>query len=475
MSRGRTRRVSGAISITARVTCLFALIASVAVCAVGMSFYDATRAALAKRADYQLIARVEHMRALLHDLYTVQQIETRPALFETMLGDEQDVIVFRRPGVPPFIDVNPEHVPLPAFTPVPANRAVTLGALREGRRGDGVRTRWLAANAQIGGHGENVEIVAAHVMTQEERVLRVYRARVFWTIAGAVLAAALCGFWALRRGLSPLREMAGRAAEITPERLSTRLDIAASPPELRQLAHSFNDMLDRLATGYHRLVQFSADLAHELRTPIGVLIGQTQVTLVHARSAAEYRSVLESNLEELEHLARIAQNILFLAQADHETQRIERTTLDIGDELDTIQTYFEGLADERGLRFALHAAGTMRAHPVMCRRAISNVVVNAVRYALPNTTITLSGEDTSEGAVITVGNQAEPIPADQLERLFDRFYRGDDSRSAFTESSGLGLAIVRAILTLHGGSATIDCTPRGWITVRMVFPWPAAA
>ncbi|MGI4983060.1 MAG: heavy metal sensor histidine kinase [Janthinobacterium lividum] len=470
MRRGRTPWRSRSVSITARVACLFALIACVAVCAVGMSFYDATRAALAKRADYQLIARVEHMRALLHDLYTMQQIEARPALFETMLGDEQDVIVFRRAGTPPFIDVNPEHMPLPALVPVPANRVVRLAALHEGRRADGARTRWLAANAQIGGQGDNIEIVAAHVMTQEERVLRVYRARVFWTIAGAVLAAALCGFWALRRGLSPLREMAGRAAEITPERLSTRLDVAAAPPELRQLAHSFNDMLDRLATGYHRLVQFSADLAHELRTPIGVLIGQTQVTLAHARSPAEYRGVLESNLEELEHLARIARNILFLAQADHATQPIECATLDIGDELDTIQTYFEGLAEERGLRFALDASGSMQANPVMCRRAISNVVVNAVRYALPDTTIRLSGHATADGAVITVGNQAQPIPATQLARLFDRFYRGDASRSAFTESSGLGLPIVRAILTLHGGTADIACTPQGRVTVRMVFP-----
>lgn len=458
------------VSITARVTCLFALIACIAVCAVGVSLYDATRAALAKRADYQLIARVEHMRALLQDLYTVQQIEARPALFETMLGDEQDVILFRRPGAPPFIAVNPEHMPLPRLVPVPAHRAVMLDALREGRRADGVRTRWLAANARVGNGDESVEIVAAHVMTQEDRVLRAYRARVSWSIVGAVLAAALCGFWALRRGLSPLREMAERAAEITPEHLTTRLDIAAAPAELRRLAHSFNDMLDRLATGYRRLLQFSADLAHELRTPIGALIGQTQVTLAHPRSPTEYRGVLESNLEELEHLARIAQNILFLAQADHAPQRIDRALLDIGAELDTIQNYFEGLAEERGLRFTLDAAGSIQANPVMCRRAISNVVVNAVRYALPDTVIALRGRETEDGAVITVGNHARPIPAERLERLFDRFHRGDDSRSAVTESSGLGLSIVRAIMTLHDGTADIACTPQGWVTVRLVFP-----
>ena len=141
--------------------------------------------------------------------------------------------------------------------------------------------------------------------------------------------------------------MAAKAAEITPDRMSARLDVANAPAELQSLAESFNAMLDRLATGYERLLQFSADLAHEVRTPIGVLIGQTQVTLAHTRSAAEYRSVLESNLEELERLGRIAQNILFLAQADHEAQQIERTRLVIREELETIRTYFEGIADER--------------------------------------------------------------------------------------------------------------------------------
>ena len=141
--------------------------------------------------------------------------------------------------------------------------------------------------------------------------------------------------------------MAAKAAEITPDRCRRRLDVANAPAELQSLAESFNAMLDRLATGYQRLLQFSADLAHEVRTPIGVLIGQTQVTLAHTRSDTEYRSVLESNLEELERLGRIAQNILFLAQADHEAQQIERTRLVIREELETIRTYFEGIADER--------------------------------------------------------------------------------------------------------------------------------
>jgi two-component system heavy metal sensor histidine kinase CusS len=200
-----------------------------------------------------------------------------------------------------------------------------------------------------------------------------------------------------------------------------------------------------------------------------VLIGQTQVTLAHTRSAAEYRSVLESNLEELERLGRIAQNILFLAQADHEAQQIERTRLVIREELETIRTYFEGIADERQITCEVAAEGEMVAHAIMCRRAIGNVVVNAVRYATPGTVVRLSGHADAEGASIVIGNQGEPIAADVLARLFDRFYRGDAARSEFTESSGLGLAIVQAIMHLHGGHASATCTRDGWIEFTLRF------
>ncbi|TCK38364.1 two-component system heavy metal sensor histidine kinase CusS [Paraburkholderia sp. BL8N3] len=459
-------------SLAVRITCLFALIVCVVVGMVGASLYDATNRALSTRADYQLIGRVEHFRSLLHDMYTIKELEARPRLFETMLGDRQDVIIFRHTGVAPFINVNPENMPLPPLQAVAVTRPVTLEALYEGSRADGVRMRWVAAQAQIGESGEVVEIIAAHVMTQEAHVLASYLLRVWITVIGAVLVTVLLAYWVSSRGLQPLTKMADKAAEITPSRMSTRLDVAQAPAELQRLAASFNAMLDRLATGYERLLQFSADLAHEVRTPIGVLIGETQVTLAHTRSEAEYRNVLESNLEELERLGRIAQNILFLAQADHETQQIERTRLDIHEELETISTYFEGIADERQITFDVTASGEMVANAIMCRRAISNVVVNAVRYAAPGTVVRLSGHADADGASIVVGNQGEVIAQAELPRLFDRFYRGDAARSEFTESSGLGLAIVQAIMRLHGGHASATCTRDGWIEFTLRFANP---
>ncbi len=196
---------------------------------VGGSLYHATSATLSTRADYQLIGRVEHFRSLLHDLYTIKEIEARPKLFETMLGDSQDVIIFQRPGLPPFISVNPENMPLPPLVPVPVQRAVGLEALYEGTRRDGVRMRWVAAQARVGDSGEVIEIIAAHVMTQEARVLSTYLLRVWITVVSAVLITALLAWWVSSRGLAPLRKMADRVAGITPDTLSARLDIENTP------------------------------------------------------------------------------------------------------------------------------------------------------------------------------------------------------------------------------------------------------
>jgi two-component system, OmpR family, heavy metal sensor histidine kinase CusS len=456
-------------SLAVRIALSFAVIVCVVVGMVGASLYQATTSALATRADYQLIGRVSHFRSLLRDLYTIKEIEARPRLFETMLGDSQDVIIFRREGAAPFIDVNPGHMPIPALDIVPVTRAIGLDDLHEGTRSDGVRMRWIGAQARIGESGEVVDIIAAHVMTQEARVLSMYLWRVWVNVIGATLITLALAYWVTSRGLKPLRQMADKAAEIAPGSMSARLDVAHAPAELQGLAASFNEMLDRLEHGYERLLQFSADLAHEVRTPIGVLIGETQVTLAHERSVAEYRLVLESNLEELERLARIAQNILFLAQADHGEQRIERERIDIREELETIAEYFEGIAEERRITFDIDADGVMHANAIMCRRAIGNVVVNAVRYADAGSVVRLKGQADANGACIVVSNRGPRIEREELARLFDRFYRGDAARSEFTESSGLGLSIVQAIMRMHGGNASADCTRDGWIEFTLRF------
>jgi two-component system heavy metal sensor histidine kinase CusS len=458
------------LSLTAHTTILFALIACVVIGSLGAYFYHSAEVSLKRRADVVLTGRVEHFSRLVHDLYSVSELKKRPLLFETMLGAEEDVLLFRRPGEAPFVDVNPANVAVPALAAEPAGNLPGVADIRQTRLPDGVPVHWAIATATAREDGTEVEVIAGHPMTQEVRMLAEYRNRIVLATLIGMLAATLLAYYVLRRALRPVREIATRAAQISPANLAVRLDSDAAPIELRQLTHAFNAMLDRLADGYQRLQQFSADLAHEIRTPVGALIGQTQVALAQPREIDEYQQLLESNLEELSRLSHIAENILFLAHADHAGLAVERQPVDLRAELVRIADYFEGLADERGMRFEVDAAGVVSANPMLCRRAINNLVVNAVRYGAGDTVVRLSGAQDEEGATVTVENAGEPIPSTQLDRLFDRFYRGDAARSAFTESNGLGLAIVKAIMHLHGGSARVVCPLPGVVRFELRFP-----
>ncbi len=200
-------------------------------------------------------------------------------------------------------------------------------------------------------------------------------------------------------------------------------------------------------------------------------MGQTQVTLGQERRTEEYEQVLESNLEELTRLSRIIENILFLANTDHASLAVERVDIPLADELGKVSDYFEGIAEERELHFEREASGTSYANLVMWRRAVNNLVINAVRYGKPGTAIKLYAGTEAQGSIIVVENQCDFISQEHLDSMFNRFYRGDKSRNEFTESNGLGLSIVKAIMSLHGGSASVSYSvQQGAISFRLHFP-----
>jgi two-component system heavy metal sensor histidine kinase CusS len=381
------------------------------------------------------------------------------------------VLVLRRVGETPFVDVNPNFVVVPgSLTPVVADRSVAMNDVLDVESPGRPRMHWVAGLASSGHDGAMVEVIAGHPLTNEVRMIDANRNRVLWGTFIAMLASTLLGYIVLRHGLRPLNRVAAKAALINPINLAVRLPEHDAPREVQDMVAAFNAMLDRIANGYERLSQFSADLAHEIRTPVGALIGQTQVALNRARSPAEYQQLLESNLEELNRLHLIADHILFLAQADHAALDLDRAPLAMADELRRIAEYFDGPADEAGLEFAVEASGMAFVNAPLCRRAVHNLVVNAVRYGTPGTAVRLLGSHDGRTATIAVENEGAPVPGEQLDRLFDRFYRGDAARSRINESNGLGLAIVKAIMGVHGGEARVSCKPSGTIRFELRFP-----
>ncbi|HMM74361.1 MAG TPA: heavy metal sensor histidine kinase [Gammaproteobacteria bacterium] len=271
-----------------------------------------------------------------------------------------------------------------------------------------------------------------------------------WSAAGVVGVAAL-GYWVARLGLRPLRRLSSEAHALSPQRLSQRLQIGCLPQELSTLAGSFNGALDRLEAAYAQLEAFNADVAHELRTPLANLIGQTQVALSRSRSADQLEDVLQSNLEELERMRAIVNDMLFLARADQGAHALETVPVRVEDEIAKALDFLELILDEAGLSARIEGTAVARLERALFQRAVMNLLHNAIQHSVPGSEIAVRIEGDEAQVAITVANPGPPLAEAHLARVYDRFFRIDSSRGNSGENHGLGLSIVKAVATMHGG------------------------
>lgn len=294
-----------------------------------------------------------------------------------------------------------------------------------------------------------------------------------WLWGGLIsctLFSALLGWLLVRSGLRPLRDFAQVAASISAHSLKERIPSEPLPAELKQLARAFNSMLARLEDAFTRLSNFSADIAHELRTPVSNLRTHTEVVLTRTRSIEEYQENLYSNLEELTRMSRMIDDMLFLAKADNGLIIPESRPVVLQDLLAKLLDYYQLLADERHIRFECTGAGTLHGDELMLTRAISNLLTNAMRYTSAEGVIKIAIHQSAGITTLTVKNPGETIGEEHLDRLFDRFYRVDPARREGSPSNaGLGLAITRTIVEAHQGH--IWCTSKdGWTAFQLEFP-----
>jgi two-component system heavy metal sensor histidine kinase CusS len=448
-------------SLTARLAALFALTSCVLLAALGALIYFASDRHFVEQDAHDLHGRAQIVSNLIGRYDSAQLPEALDA-----------VLVSHHPWALVLLDQNGQ--PLYARAPevfAAASAARTPGADGKSQRiehndhpdtlatlqldgqiwrsyavayaGDGpVRRIWLAI-----GIDHHVEFLAS--------LLR-------WLVLGgglAALASGALGVWVARRGLAPLQKISANATLISAHRLSERLDPQHLPRELLPLVGELNAMLARLDDAFRRLTDFSSDIAHELRTPISNLVTQTEVALTRARSADEYREVLASNLEEFGRLSRMTADMLFLARADHGLVVPQRTEIDLAEQADALLSFYDALAEERGVRLERRGNASTSGDPLMLRRALSNLLSNALRHAAPASPVTIELSAGPEGVQIVVGNRGPEIPAEHLPRLFDRFYRGDYARQRAgedaSEGTGLGLGIVKSIVEAHGGQIAV--------------------
>ncbi|MDF4208328.1 heavy metal sensor histidine kinase [Pseudomonas protegens] len=287
-------------------------------------------------------------------------------------------------------------------------------------------------------------------------------------IVGVLLASAL-GYWVARIGLKPLIKLSQEAQRLAPPRLSGRLQLSPLPPELKQFVNSFNSTLERVEHAYSRLESFNADVAHELRSPLTNLIGQTQVALTRGRSAEHYFEVLQSNLEELERLRSIINDMLFLASADQGSKATKLTTSSLAAEVATTLDYLDFILEDAQVRVEVQGDAQVRIEVAHLRRALINLLSNAVQHTAAGEVIQVRIEIQEHQVAIAVSNPGQDIASEHLPRLFERFYRVDASRSNSGANHGLGLAIVKAIALMHGGDVFVR-SDRGINTFGLYLP-----
>lgn len=458
-------------TLTGRLTLMFAIVAMVTFAAVGTYLYRSLVVQLELRDDHELIGKIEQFRHILRETPTMDAVKSDQDRFlDAAAGHDGLIVILRAKEGQTLMRNQNDADNLPEMPVVPVDQEPALASLREWAYAPGKSARTVSAWGRLDGSRDEVQIIVARTASERMALLTEYRREVLVAMLVGALLAALLGYLVTRSAIGPVKAIARQARSITAQRLDKRLDARAVPTELQALVQAFNAALDRLEDSFQRLSQFSADLAHDLRTPLYNLTMQTQVALSHPRSDEEYQALLSSSLEEYERLSRMLESMLFLARADNAQVALNRQQLNAAEELHRITEYFEGLAEESGVQFVVEGQGTLAADAVLFRRAVSNLVANAIRYTPRGAAIRLRIEQADDATIISIANPGAGIDAAHLARLFDRFYRADQARSQSASSAGLGLAIVQSIMNLHGGKAEVSSVPNVETTFRLLFP-----
>jgi two-component system heavy metal sensor histidine kinase CusS len=451
-------------SITARLTFLYILSASVILLSIGWYLHQTLANTLAQDNRQFLLKEIQLLRTVLQEqppnlerLADEQSegIDLPVGRYYSRILDETGHSLIETPGK--------QSLPTAVQFPAPVEMSEASAVVQKNSDG---RTLMLMTAGSKTTPQQTIQI--ALDISHEAALLASYRRNLIGALFLGLLFSTLAALLVARRGLSPLAEMTLHMEGITATQLHEQLDPADWPKELSTLASAFNGMLLRLAKSFAQLTQFSADLAHELRTPINNLMGETEVALSRSRNSDEYREILESNLEEYGRLSRIVETLLFLARAENTEIPLRTARLDGRAELEAVCSYHEALADEKGIRLICQGQGFLYADAQLFKRVLSNLLLNALQHTPTGGEICLSLQPANDGSAdVIVQDTGGGIAEEHLTKIFDRFYRVDTARSE--EGTGLGLAIVKSIMDLHSGSVVINSAPGKGTVVKLHF------
>jgi heavy metal sensor kinase len=335
----------------------------------------------------------------------------------------------------------------------------------------GERWRTLTATTTIGGQS-----VVLRVSRSEERLRGQLREILFVLVLGlplVVVLAGLGGYILARRALVPIDRLASEAQRITAERLHERLSAPNQTDEIGRLTHVINETFARLESSFDQLRRFTADASHELRTPLAVVRGLGEAVVAQRRSPEDYEEAIGSMLEEIDRMTNLVDTLLRLSRGDADTIRLSREPVDLGQLVRDVAGSLGILAEERDQRLTLDITDrvVVSADRLVLREALTNVLDNAIKYSPAGSRVSLRVEQSNGEAGVAIEDEGPGIAPEHRDRVFHRFFRVDQARSRDRGGAGLGLAIAKWAVEIHGGSITVNGSASGGSEIRIVLPF----
>ncbi|MGS0891937.1 heavy metal sensor histidine kinase [Burkholderia stagnalis] len=452
-------------TLRGRLTALIILSTSVILALSGVALYEALRSRIDAAASEQMAGIVSALSAHLGNASSTGYITRNPDAWVDQLHGHpnMELAIFDAAGnrLVETAGFRP-YVPL-----LSADAGHAVAELAPPRS----TLRYRVATVPLAGASAPVVRVAVQYDRRGDvLLLRMHATEIVVIEVFGVVLAAVIAYGIAALGLSPLRRFAARAEQMSTSRLAHPLPELDTSGELKELGHAFNGMLARLDESFTRLGQFSSNLAHDMRTPLTNLQAAAQVVLSQPRGADEYRSVIESSIDEYQRLSRMIEDMLFLARSEQVGTSIDVRRLDAAEEAARVAGYYEALAEDAGVTVKVDGHVWVDADLTLYQRALSNLLSNALRYAPRGSVVTIDCAEQGGGATVAVSDTGPGIDARHVGRIFERFYRVDPSRHNSASGTGLGLAIVRSIMDNHGGECGVDSDPGRRTTFWLRFP-----
>jgi heavy metal sensor kinase len=394
----------------------------------------------------------------------VSDVETEngsPRLADEMprLTDGSILALYDTNGM--LVQIFPKNATWPLESPagLPAD-APSEGAFDTVGDASGARWRVLARAVTVR-HRPYGVLRYARPLTSVDHLLSRLLIGMLIAFPAALALAVAGGVFLAGRALAPVGRIARAMEEVDEQGLGRRLHLGGANDEVGRLGRLFDQMLDRLDAAFRRQQQFTADASHELRTPLAIMASQLDVTLDRPREPAEYRAALESVREDVDRMSELVRQLLLLARSDADGTAGAWESVDLGVLLEDVADMFGGVAEEAGVAVVAEPRPpvSVAADPTGILQLLTNLVGNAIEHTPRGGRVTLTAEQAEREALLRVADTGEGISAEHQQRIFDRFYRVDASRSRRAGGAGLGLAICQAIAQAHGGRIEVQSAP----------------